>query len=133
MRSRTPRQATPRPPTALSARLTLCGACALSLAGALTGCLSEPSLTYPEPPLDFGTPAAPLTPRLEPEPAVEPADMMVMPDMTPDGEVPDVAPQLRSLGVDWVGEVTPPLTPGEARVVGSFEWVSGALNVTSGN
>jgi hypothetical protein len=51
----------------------------------------------------------------------------------PDAEVPDAELGLRSLNLSWVGESAPTLQQGEVRVVGSFEWVSGTLNVTSGD
>ena len=117
---------------ALSERAALCALCALC-ALPLEGCLEEPKLTYPAPSLDFGAPAAPLAPRLDPDPSPELPDLSV-PDMDPVDQGPPLGPpRLRSLGLSWVGapQERAGANGSEARLEGSFEWVSGALEATS--
>ena len=117
---------------ALKQRAALCALCALC-ALSLEGCLDEPKLTYPAPSLDFGAPAAPLTPRLEPDPPAGDPDLDA-PDMDPVDQGPPIGPPvLRTLGLSWVGapQGRASAGEGEARLEGSFEWVSGVLEATS--
>ncbi|MBM4290526.1 MAG: hypothetical protein FJ138_03060 [Deltaproteobacteria bacterium] len=122
-------QATP-PAATLAAPLavSLAASLAASLAVSLAGCLPEPALTYPAPALDFGSPAAPLAPRLDAEPPALGEDLAAPDegvDMTPDPPAP--TPRLTTMGVGWVGAPPPPRAPGAVRLLGSFEWSSGAL------
>ena len=119
----------------------------MAIGGAI-GCVPEPKLDYPEPPLTFSqavddvTPRAdalpPLAPMIEPDMEREPIDqgppdmvldIGIMDEGVVDAMIPDmtpIAPRLRTRSLQWIGAPDQRTSRGTVELYGNITWGGGS-------